>query len=229
VVKVGDWDVEACAGTHLKSTVEIGFIKIIHSERVQDGVERLSYSIGLSGVKTVQQSETLLVKIAETLNAPIEKLDQTTEKLARELKEGNAERRRLIKELAAKETTNVQTGATEKAEEINGVKLVLRDFSESIDVERMVQTANELIKADEAIVTVFYGSDGKNARIIIMAGKIAIDKGANAGDIVREVSTIIGGGGGGKPNFAQGGGTTTEKLAEAIKKAKEALSKQLKP
>ncbi len=41
VVKTGNWDVEACAGTHLKSTGEIGYLKILYSERVQDGVERL--------------------------------------------------------------------------------------------------------------------------------------------------------------------------------------------
>jgi len=229
VVRAGDWDVEACAGTHLKSTGEIGFIKIVHSERVQDGVERLTYSIGIPAVKAVQESEKLLVKLSETLNAPIEKLDQTAEKLVRELKEGNVERRKLIKELAAKESAGMETKAAEEAEEINGVRVVVRDFQDSIDVDRMVRTASEIIKRDEATVTIFYGSDGKNARIMVMAGKVAIEKGINANEIVREASKIIGGGGGGKPNFAQGGGTHVEKLLEAIKKVSVTLKKQLSP
>jgi alanyl-tRNA synthetase len=227
VVRVGDWDVEACAGTHLKSTLEIGFIKIVHSERVQDGVERLSYSIGISGVRAVQASEKLLVKVADTLNAPIEKLDQTAEKLARELKEGNVERRKLIKELATREGMSVQAKTVEQAEEISSVRIVLRDFEESIDVDRMVQTANEIIKKDEATVTIFYGSDGKNARVMVMAGKLALEKNVNAGEIVREASAVLGGGGGGKPNFAQGGGTKVEKLPEAIERARETLRKRL--
>ena len=227
VVRVGDWDVEACAGTHLKSTLEIGFIKIVHSERVQDGVERLSYSIGISGVKAVQASEKLLVKVADTLNAPIEKLDQTAEKLTRELKEGNVERRKLIKELATREGMSVQAKTAEQAEEINGVRIVLRDFEESIDVDRMVQTANEIIKKDEATVTIFYGSDGENARVMVMAGKLALEKNVNAGEIVREASAVLGGGGGGKPNFAQGGGTKVEKLPEAIERARGTLRKRL--
>jgi alanyl-tRNA synthetase len=229
VVKVGDWDVEACAGTHLKSTGEIGFIKIVHSERVQDGVERLEYSIGVPAVKAVQESEKLLVKLSETLSAPTEKLNQTAEKLVRELKEGNVERRKLIKELATKESTSMETKTAEKTEEINGVRVVLRDFQESIDVDRMVQTANEIIKRDEATVTIFYGSDGKNARIMIMAGKTALEKGVNANEIVRESSSILGGGGGGKTSFAQGGGTRVEKLLGAIKKAEQTVKKQLKP
>ena len=226
VVKTGDWDVEACAGTHLKSTLEIGFLKIVHSERVQDGVERLVYSIGIPAVKAVQRSEQLLMKLSETMNTPIEKLGTTADKLVRELKEGNVERRRLIKELASRESGSLGTKLGELTE-INGIAIVTRDFKESIDVERMVQTANETIKKNEATVTIFYGSDGKNARIMVMAGEAALKKGVNAGEIVREASRTVGGGGGGKPNFAQGGGTNVDKLSEAIKGAKKALMHQL--
>jgi len=228
VVKTGDWDVEACAGTHLKRTGEIGFIKIVYTERIQDGVERLGYAVGLQALKAVQQQERLLWKVSETLGAPLEKLDKTAEKLMKELKETNAEKRRLIKELAAKESAIDITEVAGVAQEIDGITLVKRDFQEEIDVNRMVQTANEIIKRNEATVTLFYGTDGKNARILIMAGKTAVKKGVNAGEIVRAVSPIIGGGGGGRPNFAQGGGTQPEKLQEAVKAAEETLRKQLK-
>ena len=93
----------------------------------------------------------------------------------------------------------------------------------------MVQTANEIVKRDEATVTIFYGSDGKNARIMVMAGNVALERGANANEMVKEASKILSGGGGGKPNFAQGGGTQVEKLSEAIRKARVILNKQLRP
>jgi alanyl-tRNA synthetase len=229
VVRAGDWDVEACAGTHLKSTGEIGFIKIVHSERIQDGVERLEYSVGLPAVKAIQANERLLLKLSETLNAPLEKLDQTAERIAKELREANAERRKLIKELATRESTGVGSETAVKGEEIEGINVALRDFQDSIDVDRMVQTATEMIKRNEAMVTIFYGADEKNARIMVMAGKAAVEKGANAREIVREASKFIGGGGGGKHNFAQGGGTRVGNLQEAVKKAEETLKKQLKP
>ena len=229
VVRAGDWDVEACAGTHLKNTGELGFIKIIHTERVQDGVERLTYSVGIPAVKAGQENERLLWKVSETLTAPLEKLDKTAERLVKDLKEANAERRKLIKELAERESTGLAGKTAEEVEEINGIKLLKRDFKEEIDVNRMVQTANEIIKRDDATVTMFYGSDGKNARIMVMAGKKALEKGVNAGEMVKEASAIMGGGGGGKPNFAQGGGTHVGKLSEAIKKAEETLEKKLKP
>jgi len=227
VVKTGDWDVEACAGTHLRRTGEIGFIKIIHSERVQDGVERLTYSIGLHGLKAVQNSEQLLVRLSETLAAPVEKLDKTAEKIVRDLKESNTERRKLVKELAEKEGATVNSQKTENLEKIDGISLLKRDFGESIDVDRMVKTATAIIERDDTAVTIFYGSDGKNARVMVMAGKKALKKGVDAGVIVREASAIIGGGGGGRKHFAQGGGTQTQRLAEATEKAEEILKHQI--
>jgi len=229
VVKTGNWDVEACGGTHLKSTGEIGFIKIIHSEKVQDGVERLVYSVGLSALKAVQQKEKLLWKLSEILNSPVEKLDRTAEKLVKELKEAKAEKRKLIKEIAKHESISVgEKGKIETVSEIRNVKLVIRDFKEDIDVDRMVKTANEIIKRDDSVVAIFYGTDGKSARIMVMAGEKAVAKGVNANEIVREVSTVLGGGGGGKPSFAQGGGTRTEKLTDAVEKAKKLVEKLLK-
>jgi alanyl-tRNA synthetase len=229
VVKTGDWDVEACAGTHLRNTGEAGFVKIIYTERIQDGVERLGYSVGLEGLKAVQRQERILWKVSEAMNAPVEKLDATAEKLVKDLKDANVEKRRLIKELAAKESASVEkSDAVVQSEEVAGIKIVKRDFQEAIDVNRMVQTATEVLKRDEATVTLFFGSDGKTARILVMAGKDAIGKGVNAGEVVEAVSPIIGGGGGGRPNFAQGGGTKVEGLAHAVAKAETMMRRQLK-
>ena len=160
--------------------------------------------------------------------APLEKLDKTAEKLVTELKEANIEKRRLIKEMATKESTTTTGATTGTTKEIKGVRLTKRDFQESIDTARMVQTASETIKRDENTVTLFYGSDGKTARILVMAGKKAVEKGVNAGDVVKQASPLFGGGGGGRRDFAQGGGTKPEKLSEAVKTAEEIIRKQLR-
>ena len=227
VVKTGDWDVEACAGTHLRSTGEVGFLKIVYTERVQDGVERLGYSVGLEALKTVQKQESLLWKVSGVLNAPVEKLNKTVEKIMKELKEVNLEKRRLIKELAEKESAVGQAKTAEATVEARGIAIVSRNFGEVIDVDRMVQTASEMIKRNEATVMLFYGSNGKTCRLLVMAGETAVKKGVNANQIVKEVAPIFGGGGGGRPNFAQGGGTKCDRLQETVAAAEEALKKQL--
>jgi alanyl-tRNA synthetase len=227
VVKTGDWDVEACAGTHLGHTGEVGFVKIVYTERVQDGVERLGYAVGLKALKEVQDQENLLLKVSEALTSPIDKLDKTAEKVVKELKEANVEKRKLIKELAEKESAVGQSQTCEAATEVDGVVIVKRDFGEIIDADRMLRTGSEIIKKNESTVTLFYGSDGKICRLMVMAGNIAVQKGVNAGSIVKEAAPIFGGGGGGRTNFAQGGGTKPDKMAEAVQAAEEAVKKQL--
>ena len=228
VVKTGDWDIEACAGTHLRNTREAGFVKIVYTERIQDGVERLGYAVGLHALKAVQRQESVLWKVSEVLMAPIDKLDATAEKLVKDLKDANVEKRRLIKELATKESASIEKpNAKMQSEEVDGIKLVKRDFHESMEVNRMVQTATEVLKRDEATVALFFGSDRKIAKILVMAGKKAVKNGVNASEVLKGVSTLIGGGGGGRPNFAQAGGTNPEKLGEAVAKAEEIIRRQL--
>ena len=113
--------------------------------------------------------------------------------------------------------------------EADGLAIIKRDFGEAIDVNRMLQTGTEMIKRNEATVTLFYGCDGKTCRLMIMAGEIAVQKGVNAGNIMKQVASIFGGGGGGRPNFAQGGGTQPDKLPQAVKAAEEAVKKQIPP
>jgi alanyl-tRNA synthetase len=116
----------------------------------------------------------------------------------------------------------------EAVDEAEGVRIVLRGFEGSVDVDRMVRTANEMVKSNDATVAIFYGADSRNARIMVVAGKAAVERGVDANVVVREASGIIGGGGGGKPGFAQGGGTWTGRLSKAVEAAEALVRKQLK-
>lgn len=226
VVKIGDWDVEACAGTHVRNTGEIGFIKVVHTERVQDGVERLIFSAGLPALKSVQESDRLLWKLSEALNAPREKIVKTAERLVREWKEARKEKERLIKKIAQeslKHTDMMKAVATKLIDNVN--------FSEGefkpADVDLMIQTANELVKKDSTVVAVFYGIKDKTVRFVVVAGADAVNRGVNAGKIAEQMASIVGGGGGGRPDFAQGGGTKTDKTPRALQKAEQTIRKQV--
>ena len=238
VVKTGNWDVEACAGTHLKSTGEVGFIKIVYTERVQDGVERIGYAVGPEALKAIQHQELILWKVQETLNAPVEKLDKTAEKLVKELKEANSRSRKLEKKLAVFEAsedmpTSVsvkQKEAVEKTvtELFGGLRLVSLDFHNETDVNRFIQTANETIRQYGGVtIALAYGANTDTARMTISSGSIATEMGFDASKIIKDSAPIFGGGGGGRLNFAQGGGTKPEKLQEAVKAAEGAIRKQL--
>jgi len=189
VVKSGDWEVEACGGTHLKNTGEIGFIKIVHTERIQDGVERIIFSAGLPALKAVQENDKLLRGLSEVLNAPQEKLAETAERLVREWKEARREKKRLLEEIAKREAAKPEARLEErKTIPINGVKYMTQRF-EQVDVDRMIKTASELVKRNPEVVAHFYGVDKKNARIVVMAGKEAINHGVNSKEIAGEAAS----------------------------------------
>jgi alanyl-tRNA synthetase len=150
------------------------------------------------------------------------------EKLVGELKEANMEKKKLLKELAAKDASSdlSETGKTVVVE-IDGLKLVKLDFHSEVDVNRMIQTASELIKKDAGTIVLSYGANENTARLTVMAGSTAVTKGVNAGEVLKVAAPIFGGGGGGRKDFAQGGGTQPEKLAVAVKQAEEVIKKQL--
>jgi len=223
VVRVGDWEVEACAGTHVRNTGELGYLKILHTERVQDGRERFVYTAGLQAVRASQENEKLIAKLSEIINAPVEKLVPTTERLLAEWKNARKEKEQLIKELASG-----KAGLAEemKTTVIGKVKFMTREF-EPLDVDRMIKTAEELVKKNPDTMFFFIGKDEKTVRFVVRAGKRAIENGADAAEIARAAAPALGGGGSGRPDFAQGGGTKTDKIAQALKIAEEMLSKQI--
>jgi alanyl-tRNA synthetase len=234
VVSVGDWEVEACAGTHVKNTSELGYLKILHTERVQDGRERFIYTTGAYAVKASQENEKLIAKLSEVLNAPVEKLVPTAERVIEDWKNARKEKERLIEELAKKEIVRVgtETGpsdfvATEgKVALIGEVKFVSKEFK-PLDIERMIKTGSEIAKKDTNAVLFFIGKDEKTARFVIIAGKEAVNNGASSGQIAVATAQVLGGGGSGRPEFAQGGGTKIDKTEEATKVAEETLRKQV--
>ncbi|MGD8505788.1 MAG: alanine--tRNA ligase [Candidatus Bathyarchaeota archaeon] len=222
VVDVKNWDFEACGGIQVKNTGEIGFIKILHTERIQDGVERIIFSAGLPALRAVQQKETLLWQISEKLNAPLEKLEATAERVVAEWKQTRREREHLIAELAeykAREYLNT-------AKEIQGLKKIIHAIKEA-NVDTLIQIASETIKTEPKAVVVLC-TYNKTARIVAMAGKEAIKRGINARQIADETASLLGGGGSGRPDFAQGGGTKTDKVPEALQRAKEIIRNQAK-
>lgn len=225
VVKTGDWEVEACGGTHLKNTREIGFIKILRTERIQDGVERLVYSAGIPALEAVQENERLAYEVAEILDAPLDKLAETAKRVVNDWKEARKEKERLLKEIVARDTAKVSEGAEAKVKEIGELHYVSQVF-DSVDVDRMIMLANEHVKKDAKAVVVFCGADKKIARLVVMAGEEAVKKGVNASEIAQKASAVLGGGGSGRPNFAQGGGTQVNKVQEALKKAEETVKRR---
>lgn len=208
VVRIDDFDVEACAGTHCKSTGVIGSIKILRSERIQDGVERLEFASGLAAVKSNQEHDRWLEDASSIVSVRPDQLPKTVKRFFEEWKKQRKELQKI--------PVRSQNGEESKqsADVIEPVKL--GDFNLykniiDIDMKRLIITAKKMLKQDKSIVIL--GSKDEGAKIII--GRTP-DIDLNCNEIMQETAKVLGGKGGGTPDFARGGGPDEDKLEDAL-------------
>jgi alanyl-tRNA synthetase len=216
VVRIGDFDVQGCGGTHLDNTGEIGLIKINKTERIQDGVVRIEFSAGIAAVKNIQRLETLLEDSSSILSVPADQLPKTVERFFEEWKRLNKE----IKEL--------KMGALDpesllaKAEKLGNVKFVVAQVD--MGMNEMIGAAKETTEKEPSVVVLVSVTEGQGAQAVVArSATVELD----AREVIKEVAKVLGGKGGGKPFLAQGGGPNGNKTGEALEKAKAVVRKAL--
>jgi alanyl-tRNA synthetase len=217
VVNIVDWDVEACGGTHCNSTGEVGYIKILKSERVQDGVERLEFTAGAPAIEYAQKMEGYVKTIAKILGAQEDKVIQVVEELKRGLDDARRVKRSLAKKLISLELKRI-------AQESKPIKNLLLELSEEagLDDEYHILFGEAAISLYPNLIYVGLVVLGERARVLVFAGSDAVKSGVNAGYLAKALSTVIGGSGGGDARFGQGGGAA-DKVKELPARLEEII------
>jgi alanyl-tRNA synthetase len=205
VVRVGT-DIEACAGTHVTNTGMIGAIKILRTERVQDGVERIEFAAGEAAVQAVQDRDDILSEASGVLRVPADQLPKTAERFFEEWKGQQKEIERLKEDLAKARLKSLVA----EAEIMDGLKIVVQKMG-GADIDELLKAASLIAEQD---CVVLLGSE--TGKLVASVGKSGLAKGIKAGSIIRAAAKALGGGGGGKPELAQGGGPNAQKLEEAL-------------
>ena len=203
IIKIGDWDVEACGGTHCTRTGQIGTIKILHTERIQDGVERIEFAAGTQALRAFQEQEMKLKGISDTIGAPIEKVDYYVQALVDEKSTLSKRLAELTREWASHEAERL----LQSAKAIKQVKLCESTYIRGTE-DDVILVNNLIVERDPSAVTVLLLVED-SARIFVGAGKIAIQNGVNAGQLATKLAAFLGGGGGGRDYFGQGGGSNS--------------------
>lgn len=206
VVRVGS-DIEACAGTHVTNTGMIGAIKILRTERIQDGVERIEFAAGEAAVRAVQGRDDLLGEASDVLRVPAEQLPKTATRFFEEWKGQQKEIERLKEDLAKARLKTL----TADAQTIDGIRVVVQKMGDA-DIDELLKAASLL--AEQDFVALLGSETGK---LVAAVGKSGLAKGVKAGSIVKAAAKALGGGGGGKPDLAQGGGPNVARLDEALR------------
>jgi alanyl-tRNA synthetase len=66
VVNIENVDTEACCGTHCDNTAEVGWIRIVKSQRISDGIVRLYYVAQERAIEVMNNEHDILIKLCET-------------------------------------------------------------------------------------------------------------------------------------------------------------------
>ena len=218
VVKMGEFSTELCGGTHIDNTAKLGLFKIISESSVAAGVRRIEGSTGIGVLSLLSERDMLIARTANTLKAANpDEIDKRAEQLQAELKS-------LKRELEAASEKLSAVGAAsliENAETIGAVRLICAKVEMKPDAMRAL---TDKFKAEYADVVAVLAAvtDGK-VTFAVSCGKDAVAAGANAGKIVKAISTHCGGGGGGRPDSASAGGKDASKLDEALAMVKDLL------
>ncbi|MGD0080409.1 MAG: alanine--tRNA ligase [Methanoregula sp.] len=207
IVKVAG-DVEACAGTHCRNTGEVGVIKIIRVEHIQDGIERIEFAAGVAAIYYMQHLEQIVASAADTLSVQFENLPPTVSRFFLEWKDQRKEIERMSAKLVELEMQSLV------AEPVGGVSVVVR----RIDLPQKELSAIATSVAEKGGVALLAGA-GETVRVVLASG----DPRVNAGEIISQVCSLLGGKGGGKAAMAQGGGPDANQLDLALKVGRERI------
>ncbi|WP_024866711.1 alanine--tRNA ligase [Butyrivibrio sp. FCS014] len=222
VVKMGDFSIELCGGTHVSNTSHVGIFKIVSESGVAAGVRRIEALTGSNARNYYKNVETRLEDAAKALKTNPADVTTQIKKLQEELKALKSEN----ESLKSKEAKAALGDVTDQVEEVKGVKLLAVSMK-GVDMNGLRDLGDQMkAKIGEGVVVLISEADGK-VNLVTMATDEAMAKGAHAGNLVKAIAPKVGGGGGGRPNMAQAGGKNPAGIADALAEAKKVLSEQL--
>ena len=216
VVKIGDYSVELCGGTHTATTSEIGLFKIIKEEGIGSGVRRIVAVTGQKAYEVFKDAENTLNEVAAVVKAPqaaqvVSKVTAMQEELKAAQKENDA----LAGKLAASQSDEVFKNVLKAA----GTSYIASEVAVP-DVNGLRNLADIWKQKELSDVLVLVAKIGEKVSLLV-ASKTADVK---AGNLIKELAPYIDGRGGGKPDMAMAGGSKAAGIPELIENVGSKLS-----
>lgn len=222
VVQIGDFSSELCGGTHVENTRNISAFKILSESGVAAGVRRIEALTGAGLIDYYNQVEAQLKEAAGILkSAPMDvakKISAVQEELKALAKENDGLKAKLAKAAAG--------DITSSAVEAGGIQILVKELSD-VDMNGMRDLGDEAKQKLGESVIVFVTDNGGKVNLMAMATDGAVAKGAHAGNLIKEIASLVGGGGGGRPNMAQAGGKNPAGIPDALSRAVEVAKMQV--
>ena len=211
VVKMGDFSMEFCGGTHLDNTAKVGMFVITSEGSVASGVRRIEAITGREVIAKYIAMSGMINKVADRLKArPLEIMNKVESNLS-EIHELRQNIDKLKDQLMSGQAERMLYGA----KDIKGLKVITITNGpvNAADIRKM---GDQLRDRYPNIVAVLAATAENKATMLAVCGKNAVARGVKAGDLIKSITKLCEGTGGGKPDSAMGGCKNLLKLDDAM-------------
>lgn len=210
LVRIGDFDINPCCGTHPLSTIEVQLIKITKWEKYKNGM-RIEFLCGKRAIEDYNLKHNRIRGIAKLLSVSEDDALQNIERITKELREANSELKSLKDEIAE----YVVEKMVLNAESIKDIKII-REVYDDVDL-KYINTLTSKLGAYPNVVALFGLESEDKAHLVFTRSKDL--KIINMGSLLKDTITLIDGKGGGSDFSAQGGGRNNNNLESCLEYA----------
>ncbi len=218
VVSVGDFSKELCGGTHIDESSKIGLFKIISESSIASGIRRIEAITGRASLNYLKDLAALTDELSSVMKASKDEILVRVNTLKKEVKDKEKEIQKLNNELLKKNLDQI----LDQYEEINGIKLFALKLKDK-DANSLRDIADKIKDKNQSCAVLLASDLGDKVLFVAAVTNDLVQKGINAGNMVKEAAITAGGGGGGRPDFAQAGGKKPEKIDEAIESVRKLI------
>ena len=211
VLRIGDFSVELCGGTHVDRAGDIGLFKITGESGVASGVRRIEAITGERAIDYMEQHEALIREVAGFLRGSPDEVPEKVRDVLDRVRQMEREIRGLKDRLASGSGVDLAAGAID----VQGVKVVAAQVDGADS--GALRNAVDQLKSKLGSAVIVLASVDAQAKVLLVAGVTADQTGrVKAGELVGIVAAAVGGKGGGRADFAQAGGSDPTALPQAL-------------
>ena len=222
VLRIGEFSMELCGGTHVERAGDIGFFKITSESGVASGVRRIEAITGDAALDYVDKSDELLRDLAGLVRGSREEVKEKVRDTLERVRQLEKEVRSLKDKLASGQGVDLASTAVD----IQGVKVVATkiDGADAGALRNAVDQLKGKLKTAVIVLASVEASD----KVVLVAGVTAdVTSRIKAGELVGTIAAQVGGRGGGRPDFAQAGGSNPAALDAALAAVQELVRTRL--
>ncbi|MGB9772453.1 MAG: alanine--tRNA ligase [Bacteroidota bacterium] len=224
IVQFGDFSMEFCGGTHVASTGDIGYFKIISEGSIASGVRRIEAITGRNADELIHRQFKQIEQLQHILNAEPSELVERVSMLLEQ-------RRRLEKELADLRFAEAKRELEKLVGEsilLDGLKLVtgVVSVASTEELKNIGDALREQLGSGIGVLASVVNN--KVSLVCVVTDDLIRSKKLQAGKIVSEVAKLVGGGGGGRAHLATAGGKDVNKMNDALRQIPEIIRSLLK-